>query len=67
LTRPWMTCPKCGTPMNHQAAKLVQPVTEEESALQSEALDGVLVLVFACPHCGWIESRREGDEPTASA
>ena len=28
LTRPTMTCPKCGTPMNHQAEKLVQPVSE---------------------------------------
>ena len=53
--------------MNHQASKLVQAATEEESALQSEALDGVLLLVFACPECGWIESRREGDEPAASA
>ena len=62
-----MTCPKCGTPMNHQAAKVVQPVTEEESAAQSTALDGLLVLVFACPACGWIDARREADEPAASA
>lgn len=52
--------------MNHQASKLVQPVTEAEAAAISTAFDGVLVLVFACPGCGWIESRRE-DEPTASA
>ena len=62
-----MNCPKCGTPMNHQAAKLVQPVTEEELAAQSAEVDGVLVLVFACPGCGWIDARREGDVPTASS
>ena len=65
MTRPAMTCPKCGTPMNHQAEKLVQPVNEEDAA-QSTAFDGVLVLVFACPGCGWIESRR-ADDASASA
>ena len=53
--------------MNHQAEKLVQPVTAEEVALVSLRLDGVLELVFACPHCGWIDSRREPGEPTTSA
>ena len=63
MTRPRMTCPKCGTPMNHQAEKLVQAVTEEEAAAQSVALDGLLELVFACPACGWIDSRREPGWP----
>ena len=67
MTRPTMTCPKCGTPMNHQAEKLVQAVTDEEAAAQSVALDGLIVLVFACPGCGWIEARTEGGEPAASA
>ncbi len=62
-----MTCPKCGTPMNHQAEKLVQAATEEEAAAQSHALDGLVVLVFACPACGWIDARTEGGEPAASA
>ncbi len=62
-----MTCPKCGTPMNHQAEKLVQPVTAEELAELSSALDGLLELVFACPGCGWIDSRREPATPPASA
>ena len=45
--------------MNHQADKLVQPVTKEEAAAaMTQALDGVIVEVFACPSCGWIESRR---------
>ena len=62
-----MSCPKCGTPMNHQAAKLVQPVTEEESTAQPATLDGLLMLVFACPNCGWIDSRGEPDESAPSA
>ena len=53
-----MTCPKCGEAMNHQADKLVHPVTKEEAAKVTPALDGVIVEVFACPSCGWIESRR---------
>ena len=44
--------------MNHQAAKLVQPVTEEEAATLTEAFDGVIEEIFACPACGRIESRR---------
>jgi hypothetical protein len=53
-----MDCPKCGTPMNHQADKLAQPVTKEEAAAVTDALDGIVVEVFACPSCGWIEARR---------
>jgi len=45
--------------MNHQADKLVQPVTQEEAATVGPALDGFLEHVFACPNCGWIDSRRE--------
>jgi predicted RNA-binding Zn-ribbon protein involved in translation (DUF1610 family) len=67
VTRQTMTCPKCGTPMNHQASKLVHPVTEADAAAVSTAFDGVLLQVFACPRCGWIESRRDDGEPTASA
>jgi hypothetical protein len=48
--------------MNRQAEKLVQPVTAEEVAAVSTRLDGVLELVFACPNCGWIDSRRETGE-----
>jgi predicted RNA-binding Zn-ribbon protein involved in translation (DUF1610 family) len=55
-----MKCPTCGTEMNHQADKLVHPVTPEEVAGMTAALDGVIEVVFACPSCGWIESRRGG-------
>jgi len=53
--------------MNHQADKLVDPVTAEEVAAMGSAFDGVLLVVFACPGCGWIDSRRETDEPPAAA
>ncbi len=60
MTNPSMTCPKCGSEMNHQAEKLVHPVTGEETAGMTPALDGVILIVFACPRCGWIDSVREG-------
>jgi hypothetical protein len=53
-----MTCPKCGAEMNHQADKLVHALTKAEAAQMTVALDGVIEEVFACPSCGWIESRR---------
>jgi hypothetical protein len=51
--------------MNRHAEKLVEPVTAEEAAALSSAVDGVLLLVFACPSCGWIESKRETGESAA--
>jgi len=62
-----MACPKCGAQMNHQADKLVDPVTAEEVAVMGSAFDGVLLVVFACPGCGWIDSRREAGEPPSAA
>ena len=53
-----MKCPRCGAEMNHQADKLVHPVTREEAARMTPALDGVIEEVHACPNCGRIESRR---------
>jgi len=51
--------------MNHQADKLVYPVTPEEAAAMTAAFDGVLEIVFACPRCGWIDSLR-GAAPATS-
>ncbi len=62
-----MTCPKCGTEMNHQADKLVQPISADDAEAAGPMLDGVLERVFACPGCGWIDSRRESGELTVSA
>jgi len=56
-----MTCPKCGADMNHQADKLVDPTSREE-ADESAGRGGVLVVVFACPRCGWIDATRGGSE-----
>jgi predicted RNA-binding Zn-ribbon protein involved in translation (DUF1610 family) len=53
-----MTCPVCGSAMNHQADKLVHPTTREEAEGMTNAMDGVIEEVFACPNCGRIESRR---------
>ena len=57
-------CPRCGTQMNHQADKLVEPTSREE-AEASTTLGGVIIAVFACPNCGWIGAQREqdSDEP----
>jgi|SoiMetStandDraft_2_1073263.scaffolds.fasta_scaffold1194925_2 hypothetical protein len=53
--------------MNHQANKLADAVSAEEAAAVTTVFDGVLVVVFACPSCGWIDSRRETGESAASA
>lgn len=53
-----MRCPRCGAEMNHQANKLVEPVTRDEVEA-SAALGGILLAVFACPNCGYVASRRD--------
>ncbi len=58
MTTTDMKCAKCGAHMNHQADKLVHPVSRKEAAAMTDALDGVIEEVFACPNCGWIDSRR---------
>ena len=61
-----LTCPRCGyRPMNRQAEKLTYPVTREEAESITPVMDGVIEEVFACPNCGWIESRR-ANPPTAT-
>jgi hypothetical protein len=54
-----MICPADGSQMNHQASKLVYPRTREEAAQMTEAMDGIIEEVYACPVCGRIESQRE--------
>jgi predicted RNA-binding Zn-ribbon protein involved in translation (DUF1610 family) len=53
-----MTCPRCGSEMNHQADKLVQPLTDAQAASLTPLFDGIVESVFACPGCGWIDSCR---------
>jgi hypothetical protein len=45
--------------MNHQANKLREPATSEEAEASPA---GVVVVVFACPNCGWIASRPNRDD-----
>lgn len=56
--RPVMTCSACGAEMNHHADRLVHPVTDDELAGMTFALDGALERVFACPGCGRVAARR---------
>ena len=58
--KPELTCPRCGTTMNHQADKLREPTNREEA--ESTRLGGVLIAVFACPSCGWIASQPRTDD-----
>ncbi len=51
-------CPVCGTAMNHQADKLVEPRTPAEARAADPVWGGFLESVYACPNCGRIESRR---------
>jgi predicted RNA-binding Zn-ribbon protein involved in translation (DUF1610 family) len=53
-----MQCPRCGAEMNHQANKLVEPVTHEQAETRG-TLGGILLAVFACPNCGYVASRRD--------
>ena len=53
-----MRCPRCGAEMNHQANKLVEPRTREEAEANA-AVGGVVLVVFACPQCGYVASRRD--------
>jgi len=59
--KPELSCPRCGTAMNHQADKLREPTSREDA--ESARVGGILVAVFACPNCGWIaaEPRRDDD------
>jgi len=49
--------------MNHQANKLVEPVTRDEVEA-SAALGGILLVVFACPNCGYVAARRDENDDT---
>jgi len=57
--KPEMTCPRCGAATNHQANKLREPATREEAETSP---GGVVVVVFACPRCGWIAARPQRDD-----
>jgi transcription elongation factor Elf1 len=58
-----MRCSQCGAQTNHQADKLTHAVTAEEASTIDATLDGVIESIFACPNCGWIDSRRTASSP----
>jgi ribosomal protein S27AE len=51
-----MTCPRCGTEMNHHADKLVERVDEPDE-WNDPLLGGILNEVHTCPACGNVEFR----------
>jgi ribosomal protein S27AE len=51
-----MTCPKCGSKMNHHADKLVRG-SDSPLPRMDERLDGFLEEFHACPNCGAVASR----------
>jgi ribosomal protein S27AE len=53
-----MTCPICGTTMNHHAEKLVDPRDEEDAEAMDPRLGGLIEEVHTCPECGRETSRR---------
>ena len=50
-----MTCPKCGTAMNHHADKLIDPADEREQKNVDPQLGGVVQRTYACAGCGNVE------------
>ena len=50
-----MTCPKCGTEMNHHADKLVERVDEPDESIDP-LLGGRIQEVHQCPACGNVEA-----------
>ena len=53
-----MTCPDCGTEMNHHADKLDYGATAGDSSEASDEPDGAVVIeAHTCPGCGHAETR----------
>jgi ribosomal protein S27AE len=56
-TREPMSCPRCGTKMNHHAEKIVY-VREAGDFRQADLMTGSLLdQIHACPNCGASASR----------
>jgi len=60
MTTP-MTCPRCGSRMNHHAEKVVH-LTGDDDATIDPVLGGPVEEVHACPACGACASRLAGTE-----
>ena len=53
-----ISCPMCGTPMNHHADKLDQGAAAVEPHAVDPDLGGVVQETHACPNCGYVLFRR---------
>jgi len=51
-------CPRCGTPMNHHADKLVETSSPRDVGDVNPDLGGVVEETHGCPKCGNVEFRR---------
>ena len=49
--------------MNHHADKLVEPTTREEAETADRELGGAVEEMYACPNCGYVDSRPAGSRP----
>lgn len=52
-----LTCPKCGSAMNHHADKLIYLSEKVQTAAIDPALGGLIEETHACPGCGAVASR----------
>jgi exosome complex RNA-binding protein Csl4 len=57
MTTEKMSCPRCGTPMNHHADKPDRTATVTESETVDPELAGIIE-IHACPGCGNTEVRK---------
>jgi ribosomal protein S27AE len=58
-----MKCPKCGTPMNHHADKLVTVSDDQGLGRTDPSFGGVIQETHTCPACANVEFRRAKDGP----
>jgi len=53
-----ISCPMCGTPMNHHADKLDHGASSAEPHAVDPDLGGVVQETHACPDCGYVLFRK---------
>jgi len=54
-----LKCPRCGTPMNHHADKLVTVGDDADRSAIDPAFGGVIQETHTCPACTNVEFRRQ--------
>lgn len=53
-----ISCPMCGTPMNHHADKVDYGAASAEPHAADPDLGGVVQETHTCPNCGYILFRK---------